>query len=121
MGFDGGNIIQDAHMDDTLYVKNPDASDLLLEDPVDKERGEKDMNVDFDAVRGDGFANDMGDFGTCVNVLILTSCSQVLNLVMSQFYRQQAASIVTNGNILYAFGITRLVIVTMHVCRIVYK
>ena len=85
MGFDGGNIIQDAHMDDTLYVKNPDASDLLLEDPVNKERGEKDMNVDFDAVRGDGFANDMGDFGTCVvivNISILTNCEQVFNLVI---------------------------------------
>ncbi|KAK2192527.1 hypothetical protein NP493_28g04012 [Ridgeia piscesae] len=63
MGFDGGNIIQDAHMDDTLYVKNPDASDLLLEDPVNKGRGDKAMNMDFDsAARGDGFGSGMGDF-----------------------------------------------------------
>ena len=67
MGFDGGNIIQDAHMDDTLYVKNPDASDLLLDDPVHKGRSsEKGMNMDFDsAARGDGFGSGMGDFGMC--------------------------------------------------------
>ncbi|KAI0213692.1 hypothetical protein LSAT2_001248 [Lamellibrachia satsuma] len=64
MGFDGGNIIQDAHMDDTLYVKNPDASDLLLDDPVHKGRSsEKGMSMDFDsAARGDGFGSGMGDF-----------------------------------------------------------
>lgn len=67
MGFDGGaNIIQDAHMDDTLYVKNPDSSALLLDDPTAQgSKGhEKPMDIDFNAQgAGDGFGDGMDDFG----------------------------------------------------------
>lgn len=61
MGFDGGtNIIQDAHMDDTLYVKNPDSSALLLEDPTAQGKGpvDKPMDIDFNAQTT---GNDFGD------------------------------------------------------------
>ena len=68
MGFDGGaNIIQDAHMDDTLYVKNPDSSALLLEDPTAqgaKDHVDKPMDIDFTAQGpGDGFGDGITDFG----------------------------------------------------------
>lgn len=64
MGFDGGaNIIQDAHMDDTLY-KNPESNNLLLEHPTDKDAVDKPMDIDFDAQpRDDGFGAAMDDFG----------------------------------------------------------
>ena len=64
MGFEGGpNIIQDAHMDDTLYVKNPE-SNLLLEPAGDKDAVDKPMDIDFDAQpRDDGFGAAMDDFG----------------------------------------------------------
>lgn len=61
MGFDGGaaNIIQDAHMDDTLYVKNSDTN-LLLDN---KESAEKPMDIDLEAQpREDGFGDGIADF-----------------------------------------------------------
>ncbi|ELT90565.1 hypothetical protein CAPTEDRAFT_161206 [Capitella teleta] len=61
LGFDGGpNMIQDAHMDDTLYVKNPDSSALLLDDPTSKSH--KPMDIDFNAAHDDGFGDGMADF-----------------------------------------------------------
>jgi hypothetical protein len=61
MGFDGGaNIMQDAHMDDTLYVKNPDSSALLLDDPTTSKG--KPMDIDFHGHGADGFGDGM-DFG----------------------------------------------------------
>ena len=64
MGFDGGpNIIQDAHMDDTLYVHNADANDLLL-DNTNKNGGEKSMDIDLQhQSRDDGFGDGIADFG----------------------------------------------------------
>jgi len=63
MGFEGGpNIIQDAHMDDTLYVKNTE-NNLLLEPAGDKDAVDKPMDIDFDAQpRDDGFGAAMNDF-----------------------------------------------------------
>lgn len=66
LGFDGGpNMIQDAHMDDTLYVKNPDSSALLLDDPTSKSH--KPMDIDFNAAHDDGFGDGMADFGRLIN------------------------------------------------------
>lgn len=67
MGFESGaNIIQDAHMDDTLYVKNPDSSSLLLPDPTAESQKDTDkpMDIDFHAQprHDDGFGDGMGDF-----------------------------------------------------------
>ena len=94
MGFDGGNIIQDAHMDDTLYVKNPDASDLLLEDPVNKGRGDKAMNMDFDsAARGDGFGSGMGDFGMHRFTPILTGYDLMEEILICQAVNQHVTDV----------------------------
>ncbi len=66
MGFDGGaaNIIQDAHMDDTLYVKSTNTSNILLDTDVNKQGGEKPMDIDLNAQpRDDGFGDGIADFG----------------------------------------------------------
>ena len=77
-------------MDDTLYVKNPDASDLLLEDPVNKGRSEKAMNMDFDsAARGDGFGTGMGDFGMHRFMQILTGYGLTERVLICQAVKQQ--------------------------------
>jgi len=64
MGFDGGsNIIQDAHMDDSLYVRNDDASSLLLDSSAQKSSGDKGMDIDLHAQpRDGGFGDGMADF-----------------------------------------------------------
>ena len=64
MGFDDRNIIQDANMDDTLY-KNPDSSNILLDDSLEKNQdGEKPMDIDFDAAnQNDDFGKEFDDFG----------------------------------------------------------
>ena len=60
MGFDGnmGTMIEDAHLDDSLYVKNPDQ---LLE--TDKGDTEKPMDVDFGQTKDGQFPDNMSDFG----------------------------------------------------------
>jgi hypothetical protein len=65
MGFDGGsNIIQDAHMDDTLYVRNEDPSNLLLDASTSKETGEKPMDIDLQPqAQNGGFGDGIADFG----------------------------------------------------------
>ena len=64
MGFDGGNIIHDAHMDDTLYVKSAPAAAAAGEDGAKK--ADEAMDMDFGpaaAAAGDGFGAAIDDFG----------------------------------------------------------
>lgn len=57
IGFDG-RMIQDAQMDDTLYVKNADTALL----GAGKDRVEKPMDIDFVGGKGDDFGGAMSDF-----------------------------------------------------------
>ena len=74
MGFDDRNIIQDANMDDTLY-KNPDSSNILLDDSLEKNQDtEKPLDIDFDAPqRDDEFGKEFDDFGMCSLSLLFRS------------------------------------------------
>ena len=78
MGFDDRTLMQDAQMDDSLY-KNPDSSNILLDDTVNKDTsGEgKAMDIDFDAPpRDDGFGEGLDDFGKFV-----FSLKYILNII----------------------------------------
>ena len=79
MGFDDRNLMNDDQMDESLY-KTPDASNILLDDTVNKDASGdgKPMDIDFDAPpRDDGFGEGLDDFGKFLY------CHPYCNIVLS--------------------------------------
>jgi cohesin complex subunit SCC1 len=71
MGFDDRNLIQDAHMDESLY-KTPTSSSMLLDSTVDKDGGadKSHMDIDLNAPpKDDGFGDAMIDYGVGENLM----------------------------------------------------